>query len=113
MKRDSSPGKREFGQCGAMRQRLTRGRYTRIPQAMNRMSRRLGRRLQVLQRKLERLPTGEELRSRSILIFPRPFDGDEAQSVTWILFQQTGATWEKGRYPNPQIAGGLIEDSSC
>jgi hypothetical protein len=40
-------------------ERLAMGHYTRVTQAVSRMNRRPGRRLQVLQRKLERLPTGE------------------------------------------------------
>jgi hypothetical protein len=37
------------------------GQYNRLTQAVSRMNRRPGQRLQVLQRKQERLPTGEEL----------------------------------------------------
>ena len=40
---------------------MAAGHYTRVTQAVSRMNRRPGRRLQVLQRKLEWLPTGEEL----------------------------------------------------
>jgi hypothetical protein len=42
-------------------ERLAMGRYTRMMQAVSRMNRRPGRRLQVLQHKLDRLPTGEKL----------------------------------------------------
>jgi hypothetical protein len=42
-------------------ERLAMGHYTRVTQAVSRMDRRPGRRPRALQRKLEPLPTGEEL----------------------------------------------------
>ena len=42
-------------------ERLAMGHYTRVMQAVTRMNRQPGRRLQGLQRKLERLTTGGEL----------------------------------------------------
>jgi REP element-mobilizing transposase RayT len=41
-------------------ERLAMGHYTRVTQAVSRMNRRPGRKLQLLRRKLERLPTGRE-----------------------------------------------------
>ena len=53
--------KRAAGPLRWVSERLAMGQYNRLTQAVSRMNRRPGQRLQVLQRKQERLPTGEEL----------------------------------------------------
>ena len=72
-------------------ERLAMGHYTRVTQAMSRMNRRSGRRLQVLRRKLEGLPTGGELSSGLVVIFPGPLnDAGNPNSVSSLFPGQPG-----------------------